>query len=246
MSTEQRGSDKKEQSAGSECLFYLDLMSHEVQNFNQAVLGYLELIQNDASINEDMKHYLITAIHQVRNSSQLIDDVKKIAHLGMVSEEMFESMSLNSIVEDAVSYLKKEYPGKNILIDTTTPGDTIRIKATDALTDVVFNLLSNAVKFDTSDEVHIGVKISPADGKAGMIDLAIEDRGPGIPDNLKKILSSEMPPDEKTKTVRGMGLLLARAATKRFGGRLIISDRVQGDHTQGAKVIIRLPEVRSR
>ena len=34
------------------------------------------------------------------------------------------------------------------------------------------------------------------------------------------------------------------AAAKRFGGHLIIGDRIRGDHTKGAKLTVRLPEVR--
>ena len=225
-------------------IFYLDLMSHELLNFNQAVLGYLELIQNDPSISEDMKHYLISAIDQVRNSSQLIDDVKKIANLGLVTESTFELFALDRVVEEAIADLKLLYPDRNLEINFKCDAEKIYVKATDALHDVVLNLLTNAIKFDPAETIVVDVTITHPKSTPGMIDIIVEDRGPGIPDHLKKVLASETILDDKTKRIRGMGLLLVRAATKRFGGKLIIGNRVGNDHTQGAKLTVRLPEVR--
>jgi len=246
MVTEPGKKDDRYDVIHSECMFYLDLMSHEVLNFNQAVLGYLELTQNNQSINEDIKHYLLSAISQIKNSSQLIDDVKKIAHLGMINESMFEMYDLKKVAEDEIEELKFLYPERKIKIDLKSVSDRVFVKASEALRDIFLQLITNAVKFDTSDEVLIDVTISRAESAPGMIDISVEDRGSGIPDQLKEVLTAEMESDEKTKRVRGMGLLLVRAAAKRFGGMLIVSDRVPGDHTKGAKMTVRLPEVQAR
>lgn len=246
MVNETAGKGDRDSPPSSDCIFYLDLMSHEVLNFNQAVLGYLELIQNDPEMSDEIKRYLVSAINQIRNSSQLIDDVKKIAHLGIMDESMFELFDLKKIVNEGIEELKFQNPGRKLRINFKDADNRIMVKSTDALKDVVNHLLTNAVKYDSSDEVIIDVSIEHPPEAPGYVDLNVEDRGTGVPDQMKKALTAEFESDEKTKVVRGMGLLLVRAAAKRFGGKLIISDRVPGNQTKGAKMTVRLPEARGR
>ena len=40
---------------------------------------------------------------------------------------------------------------------------------------------------------------------------------------------------------KGMGLSVVREVTSRYGGSARIENRIEGDHTQGSRVIIELP-----
>lgn len=244
MTTSKEAPGERKEVDISDRGFYLDIMSHDLLNFNQAVLGYLELVLNDKSLKADLRRYLVSAIQQVRSSSQLIDDVKKIAHLESVNEEMFETLSLDVMVEESIKELKWLYPERDISVNLKNTLGRVKVKATDAMRDVALSLLANAAKFDPAKKVIIDVSIIRPEGKTGQVDLVVEDRGPGIVDPLRQSISEEITADERTKRTRGMGLLMARAVAKRFGGQLIIGERVPGDQTKGAKLIVRLPEVR--
>jgi signal transduction histidine kinase len=229
----------------NDCLFYLDLMSHDILNFNQAVLSYLEITLNDASTSEETRHYLLSAIDQIRNSSQLIDDVKKMARLEQVNSDAFDTLSLEGVIQGSIEDLRLMHPDMHIEVSVRNDAGHVNVKGTDVLGDVFLNLLANAVRQDQSEEPVIEVTITRPKAPSGMVDVTVEDRGSGIPDQMKRALAGEKRADNVTRKHAGLGLLMVRAAAKRFGGHLIIGDRIRGDHTKGAKLTVRLPEVRS-
>ncbi len=226
-------------------MFYLDIMSHDILNFNQAVLSYLEITLNDPSTSEETRHYLLSAIDQIRNSSQLIDDVKKMTRLEQVSSDTFDTLSLEEIIKGSIEDLRLMYPEKQIDVSVRNDAGHVNVKGTEVLGDVFLNLLANAVRQNQSEKPVVEVTIARPKSSSRMVDVTVEDRGLGIPDQMKKILAGEKRADNATRKQAGIGLLMVRAAAKRFGGHLIIGDRVRGDHTKGAKLTVRLPEVRS-
>jgi signal transduction histidine kinase len=229
----------------NDCLFYLDLISHDILNFNQAVLSYLEITLNNASTSEETRHYLLSAIDQIRNSSQLIDDVKKMTRLEQVSSDTFDTLSLDEVIKESIEDLRSIHHDRQIEVSVRNQAGHVNVKGTDVLGDVFTNLLTNAVRHDQSKKPVVEVIITRPKTPSGMVDVTVEDRGSGIPDQMKRILAGEKRADNATRKQAGLGLLMVRAAAKRFGGHLIIGDRVHGDHTKGAKLTVRLPEVRS-
>jgi K+-sensing histidine kinase KdpD len=75
--------------------------------------------------------------------------------------------------------------------------------------------------------------------------IEVSDDGPGFPDELKAFFAVSAPNPERFR--RGMArgvassLLVYSALVGRFGGRIWIEDRVPGDYTKGAKVMLQLP-----
>lgn len=111
-----------------------------------------------------------------------------------------------------------ERPGPQILIDET-------------LTQTILNLLNNAA--DASPrEVELQARCTP-----DALDLVIEDRGPGIPDELLGVLGRQPLPNRTDSEGLGIGVYLAAATLDRLGGRLTLANRPGG----GAISHIRLP-----
>jgi signal transduction histidine kinase len=229
----------------NDCMFYLDIMSHDILNFNQAVLSYLEITLNDASTSEETRHYLLSAMDQIKNSSQLIDDVKKMTRLEQVSSDAFDTLSLEEVVKASIENLRQMNQEKQIDVSVRNDAGHVNVKGTDVLRDVFLSLLANAVRQDLSEKPVVEVTIARPKAPSGMVDVTVEDRGPGIPDQMKRALAGERRADSAMRKQAGLGLLMVRAAAKRFGGHLVIGDRIRGDHTKGAKLTVRLPEVRS-
>jgi K+-sensing histidine kinase KdpD len=226
-------------------MFYLDIVSHDILNFNQAVLSYLEITLNDASTSEETRHYLVSAIEQIRNSSQLIDDLKKMARLEQVNSDAFDTLSLEEVVQGSIEDLGSMHPEMHIEVSVKNDAGHVNVKGTDVLGDVFLNLLANAVRQDQSEEPVIEVTITRPKAPSGMVDVTVEDRGPRMPDQMKRALAGGKRADDAVRKQAGLGLLMVRGAAKRFGGHLIIGDRIRGDHTKGGKLTVRLPEVRS-
>ena len=109
-----------------------------------------------------------------------------------------------------------------------------------ALAEVIYVLLENAAKYSA---VHSLIKLSAQTDADGMVRLAIEDEGPGIPIELRdrvfdKFFRAMRNGDlAGQKPGTGMGLAIARGIVEAHGGRIWIEDAV----TTGTRVVVLLP-----
>jgi signal transduction histidine kinase len=73
-----------------------------------------------------------------------------------------------------------------------------------------------------------------------MVRIEISDRGPGIPDTMKKDLFKRYGiKSQKTRT--GLGLSIVKALVDRYNGSIMVSDRISGKPEEGVKFIIWIP-----
>jgi signal transduction histidine kinase len=130
--------------------------------------------------------------------------------------------------------------GKTITLNMNGHGKCI-VRANELLHDVFANLVNNAVKH-TGDgtEVTVGLDVLEDNGRR-FYRVAIEDNGPGIPDDSKKRIFNRM----HKGSVRGMGLglYLVRTLVDSYGGKVWAEDRMSGDHTRGARFVVLLPAI---
>jgi two-component system, OmpR family, sensor histidine kinase KdpD len=105
------------------------------------------------------------------------------------------------------------------------------------LEQVVANLVENAAKYGPPN-----VEISVTAAQVGSeLELAVEDNGPGIPDDdLERVFDKFF----RARTTEhtglpgtGLGLAISRAIVQTHGGRVWAENRPTG----GARLIVRLP-----
>jgi hypothetical protein len=69
-------------NAMAESELYVDLMGHDINNMNQITLGFMELacniIEYEGKLTPDNLFLLTKAMDSLRNSSLLIDNVRKL------------------------------------------------------------------------------------------------------------------------------------------------------------------------
>jgi len=113
--------------------------------------------------------------------------------------------------------------------------------------EIVSEVLRNAAKHGCDGTANIQIVVSGVVGGLGhdFWHIDVTDHGPGIPDSRKKSLLSGAF-GEESRMSRGVvsNLPLMSLIAEQLGGRIKIEDRVPGDHTQGAKVVIVLPMAR--
>lgn len=226
------------EDAISQSELYLDLMGHDINNMNQAILGYLEIALDTLKLDKDQKYLLSKPIEIVNQSSKLIDNVKKLKRIKYEKDNM-KIIDLGKILLDVKEKYAKT-PGRNISINYDHVSG-YKIKAPEMTVDIFDNLVGNAIKHSTGPLIiNISLNKTVRNGK-DFYETVIEDTGPGISDDYKKRIFMFSGKDLLKSSRRGLGLHLVKALVEILNGKIVVEDRIKGDHTEGAKFIVDLP-----
>jgi signal transduction histidine kinase/ActR/RegA family two-component response regulator len=159
---------------------FLAIMSHELRNPLNVILGYSELlVRSDEVAQSEQLHRMSEAIK--RNAvvqSKLIRDLLDLSRLRsgkLVLNK--ETVSLMVVVNNAIDTVRGDAETKGLSIEVAAPdeapfveGDPLRLE------QIVWNLLNNSVKF-TPAGGKITVRLAKHDQYAM---LSVEDTGQGI------------------------------------------------------------------
>ncbi len=218
---------------------YLDLLTHDINNYITAAMGYLQLAEMRLKLEEKDKKLINVPIQQLRYSSELIANVRNIQRLEAnryKPEQVNICLMLEKIKEDY-----EHPPGREVMITFKKESDWPSLVSS-FLRDAFSNIVSNAIKH-SSGPVSIVITLSRGsrDGAAFLL-VSVEDNGPGIPDDMKeKVFDRSMRGATKV-TGQGLGLYLVKRLVEDQGGKVWVEDRIQGDRTKGARFMVMLPE----
>lgn len=217
---------------------YVDIMGHDINNLNQIALTNLELLEIEENLTQEQKDTLEGALIAVKGSASVIDSVRTIQR---ATEEkiVLEAIDLNDILVQCIKEAPR--PGDRTVNINYQPRKGLSVKGSTLLKAVFCNLISNAIKHSTKDvTVDISAMESEKQGKPFYV-IAIEDNGPGIPDNLKARLFNRFQRGVTKAKGRGLGLFIVRTLAERFGGSVTVEDKVPGDYSRGSRFIVSLP-----
>lgn len=217
---------------------YIDILTHDISNYNAAAMGYLQLADMNLELDERNRRLIIKPLEELRNSTELVANVWDLQRVESGREKdgpiHLETM-LQQVVQD-----HSDVPGRDVTITLHSKCDC-RVMATELLSVVFSNILSNAIKHSV-DAVRIDVRLTSIvrDGE-NRDRVEIADDGPGVPDEKKTIIFDRSLMGLTKPVSRGLGLYLVRRLVSDYGGEVWVEDRVPGDHAQGAKFVVELP-----
>lgn len=124
----------------------------------------------------------------------------------------------------------------------------VAVSHEDAAT-LVENVLDNAVR-ETPEggEVRVAVRRIERGGPGGapMVELRVEDTGPGIPpDERERVFERFYRPRESQSQGSGLGLAIVRRIVELGNGSVAIEDGLAHAHGRGCAIVIRLPALDS-
>ena len=240
--TERRKSEEALIHAKDQAELYVDLMGHDINNMNHMAINYLEFTQETA--NDEGKPekgdlaYIGRAIEVLYNSSNLIENVRKLRNLYLDGYKT-ETMDLSAVLAD----VKKEYgsvPGRDVTIGLSARPDC-PVAANGLLRDVFANLVGNSIRH-SSGPVNIRIILNRVtQGDSTYYRVVVEDDGPGIPE-WKKWQIFERFKQGQTRG-SGLGLYMVKTLVRHFRGSVSVEDRVPGDYTKGSRFIVLLPAI---
>lgn len=238
--TRQRKLEHDAIEAKEQAELYIDLLSHDISNMNAAIRGYMELALEKMDIEEKNKQYFTKPMDILGTSNRLIENVRKIQQVEG-HEAKHGMIDLGWLLEDVRSEAEK-YPGREVKINYKT---TIKkfVIASELLRDVFDNIVSNAIKHSTG-QVEISISLTKMfENGWEYYKVAVEDDGPGIPDEMKSKLFQRKQRGRSKTAGSGLGLFLVKKLVEDFNGRVWVEDRVPGDYSKGAKFVVMLPAV---
>jgi len=112
--TKRKNIENKLRDAQSQAELYVDLMGHDINNMNMVALGFLEMaddkLNSEGTLDMSDEHLLQKAVENIKNSSTLIDNVRKL------QRERAGELKLKAIdIADVLASVKDQYlnvPGR--------------------------------------------------------------------------------------------------------------------------------------
>lgn len=221
---------------------FLAIMSHELRNPLNVILGYAELLLRIEQIRESagLRRMADAIKRNAVAQSKLIRDLLDLSRLRSGKLELNrETVSPVAAIDNAIETVRIDAESKEIAIEVSAPDDLLFVKADPVrLEQIIWNLLNNSIKF-TPRGGHIGVRLEE-DGDH--IVLTVEDNGQGIdPSFLPRIFEifrQADPGTNRTQSGMGIGLAVVQQLVELHGGSV---SSYSGGLGQGATFKIRLP-----
>ena len=236
--TERKKAEASNLKAKKEADFYLDLMSHDLTNFNHTLLGNLTMMEKFGTAGEKEIDIIEACKRQVVKSESLIAKVRALAAVENVEWPSLFGIDLNKYIEDAMQAVRDLYPNKQIRFGYE-PIEA-KVLANDLFESVLVNLIENSIKHNPGVSAWIGISLSTElPEEENFLELRIEDDGPGVPERKKEEIFERYSRIGEVKGT-GLGLSLCKAIVDRLGGRLWVEDRLEDGAIKGSVFKIRL------
>jgi PAS domain S-box-containing protein len=221
---------------------FLAIMSHELRNPLNVILGYAELLLRTDEIrkSDNLRRMADAVKRNAVAQSKLIRDLLDLSRLRSGKLELNrENVSPVASIENAIETVRIDAESKGIDIEVIAPDDVMFVRADPVrLEQIIWNLLNNSVKF-TPRGGRIAVRLEE-DGDE--IVLTVSDNGQGIDSSfLPHIFEIFRQADASTNRSQqgmGIGLAVVQQLVELHGGSVTADSAGQG---KGATFTIRLP-----
>jgi signal transduction histidine kinase/DNA-binding response OmpR family regulator len=225
---------------------FLANMSHELRTPMNAIIGYSEMLMEDAEddgnleVVEDLKKIHSAGTHLL----SLINDVLDLSKIEAGKMDVYlESFEIPSLIDGVVSTIdtlvKKNGNSLKVEVDPLLGemhADVTKVR------QALFNLLSNAAKFTHDGEIGLAVQAETVDGD-DWVRMAVTDSGIGIPpEKIDHVFEEFSQADDSTTRDyggTGLGLPISRRFCQMMGGDITVASTVG----RGSTFTIRLPAV---
>ena len=134
------------EAANKELEAFAYSVSHDLRAPLRHMAGYAELLQKNASaiLDEKSRRYTMMILESAKRMGDLIDDLLAFSRVGR-AEIQKTMVSLEQVVKEAVSEVRQETDGRNIVWRIGALPDVYGDRS--MLRLALVNLISNAVKF---------------------------------------------------------------------------------------------------
>lgn len=213
-------------------------ISHELRTPLMLILGPLDVLLADKKLPNRYVQTLQRIAENARILLKHVNDLLSLAKLDAGKMTInYINVDLVKLISQTLALFESTIKERRLELSVKTPKSLMVQIDPDKIQRVLVNLLANAIKF-TPKKTQVKVRISKTSGRARIV---IEDSGPGIPEELCKIIFERFFQVEEPTTRRvggtGLGLAIAKDFIELHSGKIWASNAKEG----GAVFSIELP-----
>lgn len=223
---------------------FLANMSHELRTPMNAILGYSEMLIEDAGSMRAEE--IASDLSKIRNAGKhllaLINDVLDLSKIESGKMTMHhESFLIEELVQDIVSTMEPIASKNGNRIEVRCPKD-LGAMFSDSMKvrQCLMNLLSNACKFSENSTIDLSLSTRTHEGEEYVL-FAVSDHGIGMStEQIAKLFQAFVQADDSTTRKyggTGLGLTISRRLCEMLGGDI----RVCSDFGHGSTFTMELP-----
>lgn len=206
---------------------FLATMSHEIRTPLNAVIGFSELLKNEALPVEQRREYVESIHHAGSSLLQLINDILDLSRLEAEQLELAPQMGRLAALCDEISSIfrigaKRKRLGFSLDCPERMPNLFLDMPR---LRQVLFNIVGNAIKFTDRGSVAVRVFFTPRNHRTGRLRIDVADTGVGIAEEFKARIFDPFVQQTDGRGRRlqdgsGLGLSISKRLIERMNGSL--------------------------
>ncbi len=226
---ELRDSEHRALEANRAKSVFLANMSHELRTPLNAILGFVQLMDRDASLPVLHRESLGIISRSGQHLLGLINDVLSIAKIEAGKITLVETtFDLSQLLRSVRDMIRIRAEAKelivNFVLDPNLP--TVVLGDEGKLRQVLVNLLGNAVKFTSQGSVTLTATWKSRGDQSGQLQFEIRDTGCGISESDCARLFEAFVQTESGRKMQegtGLGLVISRDFVRLMGGDIRVS-----------------------
>jgi signal transduction histidine kinase len=247
--SELRRATEEAERAGAAKAEFLAKMSHELRTPLNAVIGYSQILLEDAEDEEDAESIAdLTKIHDAgQHLLKLVNEVLDLSKIEAGKMELdLEETHLAELIGEIVSAARPAaVKNCNQVFCRIAPNLGTALCDASKFRSMAGQLLDNAMKFTHNGKVEV-VAERQADKLGDNLVIHVIDTGIGIaPDQIANLFEKFTVADDSSTSKyggTGLGLALSQRLCKLMGGEIVVESEVD----KGSCFTIRLPLVAGR
>ena len=242
--SELRLATEEAERAGAAKADFLAKMSHELRTPLNAVIGYSQILLEDAEDEGDRESIAdLEKIHSAgHHLLKLVNEVLDLSKIEAGKMELnLEMADLAAILRDVVEAARPHAATSRNMLICSVPQDIGNARCDTAkFRNMVGQLLDNGIKFTQNGTVELVAERASNDGRDELL-VHVIDTGIGIaPDQIANLFEKFTVADDSSTSKyggTGLGLALSQKLSRLMGGEIFVDSRLG----HGSRFTIRLP-----
>lgn len=211
---------------------FLAMMSHEIRNPLNSILGYAELISSE-KLSHNVSQYLKNLCSAGKNLKVIVDDILDLSRieagkLQLVEEEILLDEILENCQNDCMHLQKNDAVNLHFQVSKNIPkilvGDSVRIY------QILSNLIGNAIKFTEKGSIKTSVEFVSETNNHVNIQFSIADTGRGMSETqMFKIFDEYQQNKHSDHVIKGgvgLGLAIVNRLVAAMNGTISVESKL--------------------